>query len=710
MVNINKTISKKYLYFFAAVILKKIKMLKHFLDNGINIDKTDKDGNTALMFASMYGHLSIVRLLLNRGADQSIKNKSGMTAAELAKNKNVRALLEKESLKNNLIRSKKSKDIKLSKIKGIKGGSYFDTELMKLCKSNDNENYYKLIAYLDKNKLLDVTNELTNKVTNKKIDINEINEISTVNNRTALMYACESGSGRVVDVLINNKAILDIKVTIWGKPKTAIDLVIDDNITNLFIIYKKDYNSNFNETNFINDLNFLISSKYLFTIKKIISNIINIKNKYIYNIQDKFGRTSLYNASYNGYIDLVALLLQNGADPMIETNTRDTAFSISQMNYNNERSIVNNCITNNITYCKRKNVKYKCNFLHIEQNFIDSCKFFDIMNLLYLYILKNSNIKNSNIKNNIENIQILIAVYNGYIKNGNINILTDLINNKNENKKKIILEIALYYLCKFDKNKNINTLLNKLKENGIIVDGIIVDDKYIKNNNNKMINNKIINNVFTHVLENYNNNIKKVSDYIKKVNKCTNNSNKMRLSMDYDLHIDSLRHIKNDNIKNDNINIKNMLLMIFVNDGYIGSIIKLINESKNENEKESILDNALCYLSKSHVDIDQKLAFIEELINIYGAAIVKEEHLNIARINSNSSIVKLLCYSLHKNNELFRCIAKDDIPINIIDSIPQSNKYKVLNNMPSSQEYNGRLITKYVLTVLGKIIKEIIIG
>lgn len=48
------------------------------------INYQDSLGYTALMYASMNGHMEIVKLLLENGADTSIKNNDGKTALILA--------------------------------------------------------------------------------------------------------------------------------------------------------------------------------------------------------------------------------------------------------------------------------------------------------------------------------------------------------------------------------------------------------------------------------------------------------------------------------------------------------------------------------------------------------------------------------------------------------------------------------------------------
>ena len=54
------------------------------LDRGAQIDTRDNIEVTGLMWASYFGHVDCVRLLLERGADMSIKTKDGDKAKDVA--------------------------------------------------------------------------------------------------------------------------------------------------------------------------------------------------------------------------------------------------------------------------------------------------------------------------------------------------------------------------------------------------------------------------------------------------------------------------------------------------------------------------------------------------------------------------------------------------------------------------------------------------
>ena len=63
----------------AVSLFKKIKAI----EKGGNINATDKSGQTALMHAAAQGNMAAVCWLVAKGADVTIKNKSGMTADDV---------------------------------------------------------------------------------------------------------------------------------------------------------------------------------------------------------------------------------------------------------------------------------------------------------------------------------------------------------------------------------------------------------------------------------------------------------------------------------------------------------------------------------------------------------------------------------------------------------------------------------------------------
>src|SRR4030043_337340 len=55
-------------------------IIKLFIKAGIDINAKDKNGITALGFASAHGNVELARLLIEKGADVNIKDNNGITA------------------------------------------------------------------------------------------------------------------------------------------------------------------------------------------------------------------------------------------------------------------------------------------------------------------------------------------------------------------------------------------------------------------------------------------------------------------------------------------------------------------------------------------------------------------------------------------------------------------------------------------------------
>jgi ankyrin repeat protein len=60
------------------------------MDHGAPLDAVDDRGRTALMMAAELGHAEMVALLIRQGADQTVRDKTGKRAFDLARDENVR--------------------------------------------------------------------------------------------------------------------------------------------------------------------------------------------------------------------------------------------------------------------------------------------------------------------------------------------------------------------------------------------------------------------------------------------------------------------------------------------------------------------------------------------------------------------------------------------------------------------------------------------
>ncbi len=63
------------------------------IDRGAKLDEQDNRGRSALMIAAGLGHATAIELLLARGADKSLRDHDGKTAADLASDAALRKKL-----------------------------------------------------------------------------------------------------------------------------------------------------------------------------------------------------------------------------------------------------------------------------------------------------------------------------------------------------------------------------------------------------------------------------------------------------------------------------------------------------------------------------------------------------------------------------------------------------------------------------------------
>jgi ankyrin repeat protein len=77
-----------------AILDNDHKLLKNLIKRGVDINSPDENGNTALHMAASGGYLQSMTILLAAGADVNIKNKQGLTPADMAGNSNIRKIIE----------------------------------------------------------------------------------------------------------------------------------------------------------------------------------------------------------------------------------------------------------------------------------------------------------------------------------------------------------------------------------------------------------------------------------------------------------------------------------------------------------------------------------------------------------------------------------------------------------------------------------------
>jgi len=315
------------------LVTSYIKYNKELINKGNNQEL----GQTAIMIAIKYGHVKIVELLLTNNADVSnIKDATEKTALDIANNcqhSDIKKLLsdfifhtnptpynnfsqktnstqfELNSSKNNkanelLIHS--ARDGKFDKVKEALGDGAFINAV-------DNTGMTALMWAAGKNHT-DIVEFLI--TLNADVDAKDKEGITALDwalNRSApiseivnLLIKCQYGSKKDIDLakqsIINNKLINYAKTNSYGKLKNLLDL-------NPPVSGKSDIN--FKDENGFTALMYAAQKGYVEIVQLLIENgAIHIP---------QYGEPALRLASYNGKIDIVKLLLKK--EYKIDINT-----------------------------------------------------------------------------------------------------------------------------------------------------------------------------------------------------------------------------------------------------------------------------------------------------------------------------------------------------------------------------------------------------
>ena len=173
------------------------KVAKKLIEAKAEVDLKDKNGLTALMYAACIGDLEIVKMLCDRGANPDLQNKKGWTAAMFAAQMRHEEVLEYFNSKTY------NRDLK-----NQVGLTVVDIILKQaLFKAAREDNLNNVKIYLNYNIDINATDHKTGK--------------------TALHYAAESGSDKVVEYLLEQKNI-DLSKKDYNK-KTALSYASENN-------------------------------------------------------------------------------------------------------------------------------------------------------------------------------------------------------------------------------------------------------------------------------------------------------------------------------------------------------------------------------------------------------------------------------------------------------------------------------------------------
>jgi len=346
-----------------------LEIVKFLVEKGADINQKNDFGKTPLMYASARGHLEIVELLLKNKADINKKNSKDMTALMYASlheyPKIVKLLIEKGASINNKDNNKFNAFMLANK--NTHSSNKADLILIqKSLKGRENllkKNFKELLEASKNGNLKKV--ELLLKENN--VDINEKDSIGDSIGNTALMEACEYGHLEIVKLLIEKGADVNldnnfgITALMYASKKGYLKIIE--------LLLKNDadinYQDNYGKNSAYTALIYACKEGQLETVKLLLKKGANINEKDVSNETalliacssghleivklllkngadmnqvDKFGFNSLMMATKAGKLEIVKFLVENGADVKYKNKTGDTALTLAYDNRRDEES------------------------------------------------------------------------------------------------------------------------------------------------------------------------------------------------------------------------------------------------------------------------------------------------------------------------------------------------------------------------------------
>lgn len=291
-----------------------LKIVKILIENGADINLTSNDKTTPLIWATVGSHTAIVRYLLNNNADINAKDKHGFTALMWAASKSNESLIKiflqydaDTQIKNYNSESaselaKKAGNIRLFYIiKDHKGAD----------KANLRENIIKAVS---NNDLIYLSKQYGVK----------FNEITDKDNNNILHLAIQKGKRDVIDwILTNNKVNVNSQNNQGNTP--LIEAILNnDDITVSNLLKEKSLEINKQDNNGYTGLIHAVNTDNEYLIKTLLNH--NAKME----IEDNNGNRALTIAVWQNKRTLVRLLIDNGAKTDIKTNSGKTLLDLAE--------------------------------------------------------------------------------------------------------------------------------------------------------------------------------------------------------------------------------------------------------------------------------------------------------------------------------------------------------------------------------------------
>jgi ankyrin repeat protein len=254
--------------------------VKLFLEQDVDIECEDNEGQTPLSLAATHGHFKVTALLLENGANADFQNDGGKTslmyAAEHGQDEIVELLLSNNVDMNSCCRQMKTP----------------------LCYASRNGHAGTVKILLKRGAKADLKDS---------------------SGRTPLSYAAEKGYAPVVELLLLTGCVdadsqnPDNQTPLWYAAGNGHDNVVE-------LLLQKDVSIDEGDRYGQTPLSWAADNGRL----KVVEQLLARKDSVKIDSKDSYGRTPLWYASDNGHAEVVKLLLQEHADPNLADKDRWT--------------------------------------------------------------------------------------------------------------------------------------------------------------------------------------------------------------------------------------------------------------------------------------------------------------------------------------------------------------------------------------------------
>jgi ankyrin repeat protein len=257
--------------FYNAIFNKHLPVIEYLISKGVNVDeKIGKNEHTGLFKACEDGSLDIAKVLVDAGANINFKSKERYTPLFFAVQYNRKPIVEYLVSKGVKIDEKNGQLEHTAMIKACEDGSLDIVKVLVDAGANINlksKGEFSPLLYAVENKRKPIVEYLVSKGVN-------IDEKNGHLGNTALIKACEFGSLDIAKVLVDAGANINLKSKAGFTP--------------LFYAVQKNHKP---------------------VVEYLISKGVNVDEK---NGQE--GSSALYQASYDGLLEIVTMLVDAGAD------------------------------------------------------------------------------------------------------------------------------------------------------------------------------------------------------------------------------------------------------------------------------------------------------------------------------------------------------------------------------------------------------------